>query len=193
MRRLLILVAVTLGFTSGAELKIRVCETAPVAAPSLREAALVLDGLFRRAGIAVIWVDVDPLTPVTVLSPPPPCLPQRSIALRLVQSEPTGLPSTVLGYVASAAQSVTVTIVFRHVAEVSHVREVELGTLLGYVIAHELVHVLLQRRTHAPFGLMAKEWRASEFSMMRSYTLGLDVRDAERIRAALDGRNCENR
>jgi len=191
MRKLPILIAVILEFTSGAELEIRVYNTARVSASNLQRAALVVDGLLRRAKIAATWIEVDP--PAAATLPRLACRAQRSITLRLLQSEPRELPSAALGYATLSATSDDVTILIRRVMELGRVQEVEPGTLLGYVMAHEIVHVLLQRRTHGTMGLMADKWRAREFSLMRNYSLRFDVRDSARMRAALDGRACENR
>jgi len=104
--------------------------------------------------------------------------------VRLVDGEPDRLPGTVLGYCSPSA-SRHVTILWRRVARIGRVRDFNAGTLLGYVITHEIGHLLLQRGTHKVTGLMAQQWGNRDFSLMRNYQLGFDPEDASQIRAAL--------
>lgn len=191
MLKLLVTSVVTLGLGAASELEIRFHNIAPVPAPELRSAVLVLQGIFRQAGIALTWVDEDALAPdaIPIRSR---CLQRRKLGVRLIQGDPKGAPRTVLGSAAPFVDSdINVTIFHQRVVNTSVVREVAPGTILGYAIAHEIAHVLLRSKTHGPWGLMGAEWRDREFSMMRAYVLRFDNRDAERMRANLDNRGCQ--
>jgi hypothetical protein len=189
MPKLLVLIAVLLEFASGAELRIRVHNDAPASGRCLKRATVILDGLLRQASITPIWIDTDSPATAMIASAAPAC--PRTITLRVLQSEPEGLPSSALGYVQPSVSSVDVTILFRRVMDLSTARAMEPGTLVGYVAAHEIVHALLQRRAHSPWGLMAQRWSDFEFDRMRYYALGFDSGDAKLMRALLDGEACE--
>ena len=56
--------------------------------------------------------------------------------------------------------------------------------VLGAVVAHEIAHLLLPRRAHAPSGLMRPSWSASDFAPPGHQTFSRD--DAASIRASVD-------
>jgi hypothetical protein len=193
MPRLLILFSVLPVFACGAELKIRVCNYTPASARLQRRTVQVLDELLRRAAITPIWIAKDPPTAAMIRNSSEACQPARGVTLQLVQIEPEGLSSAALGYVELSTSTVDVTVLFQRVMDLSRVRNMEPGTLLGYVAAHEIAHVLLQRKAHSQWGLMAQKWSEGEFYRIQQHALGFDRRDAELMRAALDGGGCESR
>lgn len=63
--------------------------------------------------------------------------------------------------------------------------EVSTGAVLACAIAHELGHLLLHVRAHAPSGLMRACWRRDEFRRAEQGRLGFLPDDVARIRAGL--------
>jgi len=63
------------------------------------------------------------------------------------------------------------------------VHDKEMGALLGYAIAHELGHVLLETPAHSPDGVMRACWRRTDVSPMLQHIVGFSRADAERIHA----------
>jgi hypothetical protein len=59
------------------------------------------------------------------------------------------------------------------------------GAALGYVLAHELGHVLQGVGRHSEAGVMKARWEAADSRMMRSGTLEFDPTDGELIHAGL--------
>jgi hypothetical protein len=59
------------------------------------------------------------------------------------------------------------------------------ASLLGFVIAHELGHLLLPYGSHSPSGLMQAEWDNRQFLLARAGLLEFTAQQAELIRAHL--------
>jgi hypothetical protein len=74
-------------------------------------------------------------------------------------------------------------LVYFNVLATSSVTEsVPAGDLLGFVIAHELGHLLLGRDSHSATGLMAPVWQAGEVRMASQGILFFTGDQQERIR-----------
>jgi hypothetical protein len=62
------------------------------------------------------------------------------------------------------------------------------GTILGYVMAHEVAHVLQGVSRHSAEGIMKARWEIPDYRQMKSGTLPFDPTDAELIHEALEKR-----
>ena len=58
--------------------------------------------------------------------------------------------------------------------------------LLGYVMAHEIVHMLQGVASHSPEGLMKAQWTAKDHVAMNHGTMRIAVSDIDLIRAGLE-------
>ena len=65
------------------------------------------------------------------------------------------------------------------------------GTILGHVLAHEIGHLLLGSNSHAPGGLMGARWFARELHRMSQGDLLFTSAEPARVRAALAARMAE--
>jgi len=59
----------------------------------------------------------------------------------------------------------------------------EIGRALGRVLAHEIGHVLLARRTHEPRGLMRASYKPDDLAALRRDSFTLSTNEIERLRA----------
>ena len=66
------------------------------------------------------------------------------------------------------------------------------GTILGYVMAHEIAHVLQGVSRHSAEGIMKAHWEIPDYGQMKSGTLPFDPPDAELIHEALGKRVTES-
>jgi hypothetical protein len=66
------------------------------------------------------------------------------------------------------------------------------GTVLGYVMAHEIAHVLEGVSRHSEEGIMKGHWQQQDYRQMKSGTLRFDPTDVELILAALHKRAAES-
>ena len=62
------------------------------------------------------------------------------------------------------------------------------GVILGYVMAHEIAHVLEGVSRHSAEGVMKAHWEYPDYRQMKSGTLPFDPTDTESIHAALKKR-----
>ena len=86
------------------------------------------------------------------------------LRLQILPRAPVGLSPNTLGFSLPCARSgVQVTIYPDHVAKVTETGGPTFGRVLGYAMAHELGHMLLQSGTHAPAGLMKGIWSKTDW------------------------------
>lgn len=60
------------------------------------------------------------------------------------------------------------------------------GTLLGYVMAHEIAHVLQGTNRHSANGIMKANWEQHDYNRMKSGMLLFDSTDSELILTAME-------
>ena len=65
----------------------------------------------------------------------------------------------------------------------------DVGKLLGYVMAHELGHILLALRSHSPTGIMSDRWGRFEMDLVSESFLGFTKEQAESIRQSVGAMN----
>jgi len=139
--------------------------------------------ILRRAGISLVWLDCG-----TPGNPPPnsTCsdlsFPQH-LSVRLVST--AGRPSEdTFGqtFQNAAGEGNYALVYFRVLASSGVTESVHAGDLLGFVIAHELGHLLLGRDSHSATGLMAPVWQAGEVRLASRGLLFFNKDQQERIR-----------
>ena len=62
------------------------------------------------------------------------------------------------------------------------------NSLLAYVLAHELAHVMQGLDHHSASGIMKANWSYREYFMMLSRTLTFTAEDVDLIRAGLEAK-----
>ncbi len=69
------------------------------------------------------------------------------------------------------------------------VRSVSLGTILGYAMAHEIGHLLLNTAGHSCRGVMKARWTAGDLAKMPSYYVNFDLDQVAKIGNEVRRRN----
>jgi hypothetical protein len=117
---------------------------AQVSAQVLERSQDEVTRIFADAGLAVRWTDTVPRFTVhivaQVLGYARAASPVMGVALR------------------SANGSATAQVFFRQVQQFAHAYRIDLSTMLAYVIAHEIGHLLLPGNAHSPTGVMQAGW-----------------------------------
>jgi hypothetical protein len=99
--------------------------------------------IFADAGLRVEWIESGPSFTVQII---PIALGYRSPS------------SPVMGVTLRNRSGATARIFFNQVQDFARAWDVDVSTLLAYVMAHEIGHLLLPRLPHSATGLMKAEW-----------------------------------
>lgn len=121
----------------------------------LAEARRIVDRIYLRAGITVVWLDQRSFEEEAArLGPAGSCTLLRTpILVNLgVAAGTRDFPRRALGLAASGSRLVRIAI--DRVDNVARETDTRPGTLLGHAIAHEIGHVLLPPDSHTAVGLM---------------------------------------
>lgn len=125
--------------------------------------------IFADAGLAVRWTETSPRVTVKIVAQVLGYDRKASGVMGVAQRTPNG-------YVAQ--------IFFRQVQEFAYTYEVDLGTMLGHVIAHEIGHLLMPANAHSPTGVMQPYWDRALVRDASQGTLTFTAAQAARIRAS---------
>ena len=107
--------------------------------------------IFADAGRGVEWTETEPTFSVQIVA--------RALGYGRASS-------TVMGV---ALRGATAQIFFNQVQDFARTCHVEVATLLAYVMAHEVGHLLLPRMPHSLTGLMKADW---DTAMVREAAVG---------------------
>ena len=92
--------------------------------------------------------------------------------------------SPVMGVALRRANGSVAQVFFRQVQDFARAYHVDLGTMLGYVMAHEIGHLLLPGNAHSPTGLMQADWDKALVRDAARGALTFTEAQADRIRAS---------
>ena len=130
--------------------------------------------VYERIGVPLEWDGTADGAAIRIV-----LLPYETGDLRQVQN-------TVMGAAVRTANGNAVAYVYyRRVQAEAERYEVSTSLVLACAIAHELGHLLLPERTHAPTGLMRACWSRGEFERAERGQLRFLPDDVARIRAGL--------
>ncbi len=176
---------------AGEQIRVAICNMARVNQSGLSMAKAEAALVYRDVGVTVVWGGCDafrgswfPARVPTFLvrlwnrQPPPPAGAASLDAMGEAFVERPGDGSNTADAYLPAIQAS---------AEIHHT---DLGVLLGFVLAHELGHLLLGPG-HTAEGLMRAVWGQKEIDALRQRRLGFTSEYGERIRLAVDARSRE--
>jgi hypothetical protein len=124
--------------------------------------------IFGAAGLAVRWTEIAPRITVKIVP-------------QVLGYGTAGAP--VMGVAFHTANGPIAQIFFRQVQDFARTYRVELSTMLAYVIAHEIGHLLLPGNAHSPAGLMRANWDTPVARDAIKGSLTFTEAQAARIRA----------
>lgn len=142
---------------------------AKVADDVLEEARHEVVWIFAQSGLDVVWTDTTP--EVTV-----------RIAAQVLGYARDSSP--VMGTARRSPNGPVVHVFLRQVQDFARLYHVDLSTMLGHVIAHEVGHLLLPTFAHSPTGLMRAEWDRTQVRDAARRALTFTEGQAQRIRAS---------
>ena len=161
-------------------LVVRIHDAYGVPGDQLARAQATVERVMAAAGVAVTWPECPCLVPVR----------PSELVVRISAASAAGTPGALgFSYVDMALKAGTLATVFAdRVQTLAGIAEVEEGELLGWVMAHELAHLLIGTRDHESHGLMRGEWKASELARQRPSDWLLSRTDGLKIRQAIKRR-----
>jgi hypothetical protein len=148
----LFILAMTYGGAAGAgaapqqevrDLTVAVAHYADVDPKTMKEAERVASEVYRRAGIEIQWVEPSTYEGATRL---------YVNVLSQEMAAPYYASDETVGFAIPGSRAANV--IYERVRQAARRRHVASGLLLGYVIAHELGHLLLPAHSHSSSGLM---------------------------------------
>src|SRR5262245_16578876 len=143
---------------------------AQVPAPVFEKSRDEVTRIFASAGVAVRWTETTPRLTVRVVA-------------QVLGFDRAASP--VMGVALRTAKESTAQVFFRQVQNFARTYDVDLSTMLAYVMAHEMGHLLLPGNAHSPTGLMQADWdKALVRDAARGSLTFTDVQ-AARIRAKI--------
>jgi len=165
-------------------LTVSVFNDADVPLPVLAEARIRANLILQRAGVSVVWLDCGtpanrPLnSDCSALSFP------QHLSVRLV-STPSGGAQDTFGqsFQNAEGEGNYVVVYFRVLTALKSAEGIRTGDLLGFVVAHELGHLLLGRDSHSPTGLMSPVWQSAEMHQAARGNLFFTEEQQDLIRA----------
>ena len=122
---------------------LKMTNEARVPAHVLEESQDEVARIFARAGLTVRWTDTEPRFTVQIVP-------------QVLGYGRAGSP--VMGVALRRPNSAKAQVFFKQVEDFARAHRVQTGSVLAYVIAHEIGHLLLPGSPHSPTGLMQAQW-----------------------------------
>ncbi len=176
--------------TAGQHMNVAVCNLDGVREPIVAEAKAETELVYRVAGVTIVWRDCDALPIGAELERNPWFI----VRLRTGKPPATVGPASldVMGRAfVEAAGGYMADAYFQAIEATSERHRGDSGVLLGFVMAHELGHLLLGAG-HTPDGVMQAAWGQKQMDALRHRWLRFTDESAERIRRALETRTARD-
>ena len=173
--------------TAGQQMNVAVCNLDGVREPIIAKAKAETELVFRSAGVTIVWGDCDTFPTLDALKREP----WFFVRLRTGKPPRTVGPASldVMGkaFVEEHGGGTMADAYFQAIQDTSEQHRGESGVLLGFVMAHELGHLLLGPG-HTPDGVMQAAWGQKQMDALGQRWLKFTEDSAARIRRALEAR-----
>lgn len=172
---------------AGTRVTISVYNDAEVSADVVGRAEEQASRIFQRAGIEVTWLNCR--IPAASEEASQACreavFPEH-LHLRIVR-KPLGLKGETLGisFQANDGSGCYADLFYEPMEQLHENDGVDIASLLGYVAAHEIGHLLLGRNSHSATGIMHARWTANELASAKTRELVFSEQESRRMKAKL--------
>ena len=180
----------------GLRVTISMHNDAGVSAATLRGAELEASRVFRQSGIEVRWLNcpLPPQGPENAQSPESPRNPDecaapdfpRHLQLRIAKRS-LNLNEFAMGisYLSADGVGCYADLFYQRVAEMHETSQVNMSSILGHGIAHEIGHLLLGTNSHSASGIMRARWEKAELASVTKGTLFFSTFESRQMRTKL--------
>ena len=174
--------------TPGSEIKVLVYNYAHVSEYSLERGKRIAAGIFRQAGVEIVWRDCRPVLTMSLreASPEPP-VGDEDLILRIVPRFDHALGIAHKEMLGSAFGNLA-TVSLQAVQDETASADATSEEVLGAAIAHELGHLLLGPDSHSERGIMRPHWRREDFARGPRGGLAFTPAQAQWIRTEVSKR-----
>jgi hypothetical protein len=167
---------------------------AGVPANTLAEAERTASSIFKQAGVDVDWANCDlPAEAGQIVSSCPVTEFPRHLQLSIAR-RPKNLTESILGvsFLAEDGTGCYSDVFFERVEELHERFHVNLGSLLGDVVAHEIAHLLLGMNAHADTGIMRPHWNERDLVNASKGHLVFTPAQGQAMREKVSASLCRN-
>jgi hypothetical protein len=113
--------------------------------------------------------------------------PNNAILIRLAARVPKHFRKGTLAFALPfARKGVRITVFYDRLEPIFEEHQGLAGSILGYVLAHEIAHVLERIDAHAETGLMRGQWNENDFVSMKFNAFHFTPEDAQTIRESVE-------
>jgi hypothetical protein len=149
--------------------------------------------ILHQAGVSVRWLNCEaiPAAQAWAERSPSPCssiVYPDHLSIRLIAKAPA-LPSDVFGqsFLNAAGQGAYSNVYYGRVYAAPAGQFLGTGNLLGFVMAHEIGHLLLGSDSHSASGIMCSRWDGHQLRLAANGGVFFTAREGESLRARLNG------
>ena len=157
--------------------------------------------IYEHAGIAITWLDCPLSRGSAALFPA--CRVQigtTKLAVRFLRQAPASKPTRYehaygLAIMPEDGSVAEIANVFTEEAgqltdqfDATSGANLRSGVLLGFVVAHELGHLLLGSRSHSAFGIMRAKWYGKDLKLIAQHTMTFTPAEVAKMRENVEAR-----
>jgi hypothetical protein len=169
--------------TKGPQFTVLVYDDARVPPPVLERAEQQAGNIFAHSNLAVVWVHCtdpraeDALACTRIYQP-------GHVALRVIPQPASSIRDGVFGvaFLAPGGVGKYADVFWQRAEDLHATSNLDLGDILGSVMAHEIGHLLLGSNSHAISGIMRAHWQSNELRQIAMGTLAFLPQQAQLIR-----------
>ena len=187
MRSIVLVTAVSsIKVLAGQQIDVAICNLDNLSDAVISKARSEAGIVYLSAGVRIVWHSCDPPHDSASRASPHWFVVRFSNEKPSLPAGRTSLDIMGKAFIDGEQSGITADAYFREILTVAGERCADAAVLLGFVIAHELGHLLLGPG-HSPEGLMQAAWGEKQIEALRQRRLKFSPEDAERIHLALTG------
>jgi hypothetical protein len=173
--------------------RVRTYNYAAVSAELLSAARSEAEHIFKRARIAIDWIDCRVPGAASGSACTDPLIERRDLMLRLMERPPVNSDDRFVALGESMVdreerRGVLMTIDMSPVRIIARRSTTPIPTLLGRAIAHEIGHLLLGSADHSRLSVMRAQWSNDELRGVKPAHWGFSSREGAQMRQSLRGK-----
>lgn len=163
-------------------------DTADVPADVLAQARADVTQIYRQAGVEAVWLVSAPLSADHDTDPKSSFV-VAILSRRQVEHLPPALSRYGVGVAlnSSTTRAHMAYVFYHRVEHLTGGNGIHLARVLGIAMAHEIGHLLLPYNTHAPAGLMRRNWTKEDLQLAERRELFFTAAQGALIRRGLAG------